>query len=77
MIEMHSIFDKDPKVIAQTLSSDYAIYQGDCVEVLSGIPSDSIHMSVMSPPFSENVTQWVRIVTSSLVACRTVGVIMK
>src|SRR5690242_8169632 len=39
------------RVIDQKITDDYAIYHADCVEVLRGIPSDSIHMSVFSPPF--------------------------
>jgi hypothetical protein len=39
------------KVIDQTVTEEYALYQGDCVEVLKGVPPDSIHMSVFSPPF--------------------------
>lgn len=30
----------------------WVLYQGDCVEVLGGLPSDSIGYSVFSPPFS-------------------------
>lgn len=29
----------------------YALYNGDCCEVVADIPSDSIHLSVYSPPF--------------------------
>lgn len=39
-------------VIDQIITEDYALYHADCVEVLRGIPSDSIHMSVFSPPFA-------------------------
>lgn len=38
-------------VINQVVTPQYAIYHGDCVEVLRGVPSDSLHMSVFSPPF--------------------------
>lgn len=38
-------------VINQLISEGYALYQGDCCEVARGIPSDSIHLSVFSPPF--------------------------
>lgn len=30
----------------------HTIYQGDCVEVLRGLPSDSVHYSIFSPPFA-------------------------
>ena len=29
----------------------WAMYQGDCVETLRGIPDNSIHYSIFSPPF--------------------------
>lgn len=29
----------------------YAIYNGDCIEVMKALPSGSIHLSVYSPPF--------------------------
>ncbi len=35
----------------QDITNDYAIYNGDCCEVIKAIPNDSIHMSVYSPPF--------------------------
>lgn len=38
-------------VIDQVVTDRYAIYQADCVEVLRGIPSDTIHFSCFSPPF--------------------------
>ncbi len=41
-----------PKVINQMITDRWSMYQGDCVEVLKGIPSDSIHYSIFSPPFS-------------------------
>ena len=45
-----------PKVIDQKVSDDYSIYNGDCVEVIKGITSDSIHYSLFSPPFSSLFT---------------------
>ena len=38
-------------IIDQTLTSKYALYHGDCCEVLPSIPDASIHHSVYSPPF--------------------------
>ena len=35
----------------QTLTDRYALYCGDCIEVMSGMPGDSVHLSVYSPPF--------------------------
>jgi len=40
------------KVIHQTLTDKFAMYHGDCCTVIRGIPSDSIHFSISSPPFS-------------------------
>lgn len=39
-------------VIDQAIGKDYALYHGDCVEVLRGIPDNSIDYSVFSPPFA-------------------------
>lgn len=36
----------------QFLNDRYAIYNGDCVEVMKLLPSESIHLSVYSPPFA-------------------------
>lgn len=38
-------------VMQQEITDNYAIYNGDCVEVASGIPDNSLGMSVFSPPF--------------------------
>lgn len=40
------------KVIDQVITDKYALYQGDCVEVVKGIPDDSIGFSIFSPPFA-------------------------
>jgi DNA modification methylase len=39
-------------VKAQKITKDYAIYNADCMEVMTQLPSDSIHLSVYSPPFA-------------------------
>ncbi|NMA65093.1 MAG: site-specific DNA-methyltransferase, partial [Clostridiaceae bacterium] len=44
------------KVLNQEIGKNWAIYQGDCVEVTKGIPDNSIHYSLFSPPFSELYT---------------------
>lgn len=36
----------------QVITDDYAIYNGDCMEVVSEMKSDSIDMAVYSPPFA-------------------------
>src|SRR5262245_39683114 len=38
-------------VIAQELTADYALYNGDCVEVLGDMADSSAHLSLYSPPF--------------------------
>jgi DNA modification methylase len=35
----------------QSLTDKYAIYNGDCVEVIQTLPSESVHLSIYSPPF--------------------------
>ena len=35
----------------QTITENYAIYNADCIEVISTIPDESIHLSIYSPPF--------------------------
>ena len=38
-------------VIDQLITSRYALYNGDCLEVLPQLKPDSIHLSIYSPPF--------------------------
>ena len=38
-------------VINQDITKEYAIYHGDCMEVMSEFPDNKIHLSVYSPPF--------------------------
>ena len=35
----------------QVITNDYAIYNGDCCEVIPALPDESIHLSIYSPPF--------------------------
>ncbi|MDH3637908.1 MAG: DNA methyltransferase [Gammaproteobacteria bacterium] len=35
----------------QCLADNYAIYNGDCIEVMQSMPANSVHLSVYSPPF--------------------------
>lgn len=44
------------KVLSQTISQKWALYNADCCEVIKGIPSGSIHYSVFSPPFASLYT---------------------
>jgi DNA modification methylase len=39
-------------VIDQQLEDQYAIYNGDCCEVLPTLPDESVHLSCYSPPFA-------------------------
>ena len=43
-------------MIDQAVSDRYALYNGDSAEILQGIPSDSIHYSIFSPPFASLYT---------------------
>lgn len=39
------------KIIDQTIGDQFAMYQGDCVKVIEGLPENSVHFAVFSPPF--------------------------
>lgn len=43
-------------VIDQSITERYALYNGDSAEILKGIPSNSIHYSIFSPPFASLYT---------------------
>lgn len=36
----------------QLITDRYAIYNGDCIEVMQKLPSESVHLTVYSPPFA-------------------------
>lgn len=38
-------------IIEQEITEQYAIYNGDCMEVMATLPDESVDMSVYSPPF--------------------------
>jgi DNA modification methylase len=38
-------------VLEQQITDRWAIYNGDSMEVMAGLPDDSIHASIYSPPF--------------------------
>lgn len=44
------------KVANQVITEEYACYNGDSVELLKGIPTESIHYSIFSPPFASLYT---------------------
>jgi DNA modification methylase len=39
--------------LEQHIGTDFALYNGDCCEVIQSIPDESIHLSVFSPPFAD------------------------
>ncbi len=43
-------------VLNQTVTDRYALYHGDCIDVLRGLPDESAHFSVFSPPFASLYT---------------------
>lgn len=43
-------------VLEQVIKNDYAIYNGDSVEITKEIPDNSIHYTLFSPPFSSLYT---------------------
>lgn len=43
-------------VIHQTVTDQYAMYRGDCVEIMRDLPQGSVHFSVFSPPFASLYT---------------------
>lgn len=45
-----------PKVYEQKITDRYSLYRGDCVEIIKGLLSDSVHFLIYSPPFSSLFT---------------------
>lgn len=39
-------------VLTQEITEQYALYAGDCMEVMPDFPDGSIHLSIYSPPFA-------------------------
>lgn len=44
------------KILDQRIEEFYSIYHGDSCEVIKGIPDNSIHYTIFSPPFSSLYT---------------------
>ena len=44
------------KVLNQVVNNNFALYHGDCVDVTKGIPDNSIHYTIFSPPFNSLYT---------------------
>lgn len=38
-------------VTSQKVTDKYALYNGDCMEIMADLPAGSVHLSVYSPPF--------------------------
>jgi DNA modification methylase len=38
-------------VTEQKITDEYALYLGDCIDVMAAMPDDCIHLSIYSPPF--------------------------
>jgi DNA modification methylase len=36
----------------QTITENYALYNGDCISVMADMPDESVHLSIYSPPFA-------------------------
>ena len=45
-----------PTGIAEEHGSNWTLYNGDCIDVMRGLPSDSVGYSVFSPPFASLYT---------------------
>jgi DNA modification methylase len=44
------------KVLDQAQGDRWALYNGDCVDVVRGLPDESVHYSIFSPPFASLYT---------------------
>lgn len=38
-------------VTSEKITDTYAVYNGDCIEVMKSLPDDKVHLSIYSPPF--------------------------
>ena len=43
-------------VMQEKIKNNYALFQGDCCYFIQGLPDESIHYSIFSPPFSSLYT---------------------
>ncbi len=48
--------DGSVKVVAQEHGADWTLWNADCVEVLRGMPENSVHYGIWSPPFASLYT---------------------
>lgn len=54
--ELPEVATPTVKAIDQVIGESFAAYQGDCVELIHGIPDESIGYSIWSPPFKSLYT---------------------
>ncbi|NEL99685.1 site-specific DNA-methyltransferase, partial [Escherichia coli] len=40
------------QLLNETIGKNYAMYNGDCCELIQALPDDSVGYSVFSPPFA-------------------------
>lgn len=45
-----------PDVLNQVITDNYSLYNGDSCEIIKGIPDNSIHYTIFSPPFASLYT---------------------
>ena len=43
-------------VLDQEQGNGWAIYNADCIETMRGLPENSVHYSIFSPPFASLYT---------------------
>lgn len=48
---MNVIDHPNVKAVEQFITPEYAIYQGDACELIRGIPAETVHYGIHSPPF--------------------------
>jgi DNA modification methylase len=48
--------DGSVSVLAQESAADWTLYNGDCIDVLRGLPGNSVHYAIWSPPFASLYT---------------------
>lgn len=48
--------ESNVKVLAQEQSAKFAIYNSDCIEMMRGLPENSVHYGIWSPPFASLYT---------------------
>lgn len=51
-----TIVDVPCSILKQQTGKGWAMFNGDCVEVLRGLPESSVHYSIFSPPFASLYT---------------------